>query len=226
MEGNEVLVVESKGAGYILRMVPKDVDISNLRFTKLNKEQVDEIGNKVDIVSSEVRVKNFIYNRERFIKDLKKSKMLKRFVKKYDCVVKESYDKKAVIELFDVWKDGIEKRGSMPPMKEEFLYLIDEGNIEKYNISVFYFEIDNKLVGIKIVYPYTKNSNMLVMGYQCSFYEYEGIGRFMDLEVASRFGNYELLTDGGDFVKKESRLEYKMNSRKPDIVEDLYYIET
>ncbi len=166
MHGKESLVLKSSSGTFYLNMVPRGISLLGLNFFNISKAQLYEIKKKYNVKEELFRVE-FFYKRSEFQKRLKKSKNLKRFIKKYNCKVKTRYNREKVLNLFNEWRKSFEKRGKRIPSEDFFKQLISYKNRSKYGIKILYFEINGNLVGLKIVYPHHKNSKLLVMRYKC-----------------------------------------------------------
>ena len=206
----------------------KDIELSGFIFRFMNNDNINKIlecGYKID--SKEI-MKCFFYDRVLLLERLKKERYLKSFMRDYDCKILYQYDFEKVLELFDIWNSGLKQDGRRGKAnREDFISFFQKENIKKYNIKVLYFEIDSKLIGVRVVFPFTPESDLLVLRYKINIFDHRGIDIFMNYKTTEIFDEYKEFTDGGDFTAPEfaTRMKYKMEKWKPDRIEGLYVLK-
>ncbi len=224
----KALAVRSKEGGFRFLTVPQNEPIAGLRFVHVPESTKNELEQKYHINATLRRIE-FFYDRERFAQRLQSSKNFKRFVRRYACKVTTSYARAPTFALFSRWRDSFRQRGKRVPSEALFRALIHPRNRAKYGITIVYFEIEGRLVGIKVVYPYVTSRRapkLLVMRYKCLDHRYVGLDKFMDYTITQLFPQYDMITDGGDFVGEEfkDRFAFKLQQRKPDVQVPLYTV--
>lgn len=206
----------------------KTLDLSGLEFKFLDQSNIDKIimcG--YECKSVEIR-KCFFYNRILLLERLGKDRYLKSFIKNYDCKVLLQYDFDRVLELFDIWNTSLKQEGRRGKAdKADFVTFFQKENIEKYSIKILYFEIDNKLMGVRIVFPFTIDSNLLILRHKIGIFDHRGFDIFMNYKTAEIFDQYQEFSDGGDFTLPEfaSRMKYKLEKWQPDRITSLFVVK-
>ncbi len=200
-------------------------------FSCFNKNKIDQICRKLRdryLFEKKIYLQSYTYNTENFLLNANKSKDVKRFKKKYSYKILSTYDKNKIYELYDDWSQMQASKSKSVAPNTELDFFFASKNIKKYKIRFLFLEVDGRLVGAKIAYPFlVRSKKILILRYQFSRYEYYGINQFMTYELIKREREFKEFSDGGEFVseKYEGRRQYKLSRRRPDKIEDIYRLE-
>lgn len=213
--------------------VPESInhDFSNQVFRCLTKNKIDQICNKIRdryLFEKKVYLQSYVYDTKNFLLNASKSKDVKRFKKRYVYKILRTYDKDKIYALYDSWAQTLIDKGKTVVPNTELDFFLDPDNIKKYKIKFLFLEVDGKLVGAKIAYPFfVRSKKTLILRYQFSLYEYYGINQFMTYELMKMEKDFREFSDGGEYVTEssEGRRRYKMSRRRPSKIIDIYKLE-
>ena len=214
----------------IICSLPDQVDDNYKKqiFSCFNKNKIDEICRKIRdkyLFEKKMYLQSYFYKTENFLLNASKSKDVKRFTKKYIYKIFPTYEIGKIYELYNAWASMQAGKGKPVAPSTELDFFLDPKNIEKYKIRFLFLEVDGRLVGAKIAYPFlARSKKTLILRYQFSLYEYYGINQFMTFELMKREKDFKEFSDGGEYVaeKYEGRRQYKMSRRRPDKIVDIY----
>ncbi|GIW68509.1 MAG: hypothetical protein KatS3mg100_003 [Candidatus Parcubacteria bacterium] len=221
-----VVAIRRRHGGFRLVSLPKQASIVGLRLINVPEREKEKLERQYHVDAQLCRIE-FYYHRKKFAHRLRAAKNFKRFVKRYACEVTTRYPRKEVLQLFARWQQSFRERGKRVPSDTLFRALLHPKNRARYGITFVYFTIGGKLVGVKVVYPYSRHDpthKLLVMRYKLMDHAYVGLDKFMDYTIMQLFPEYDWITDGGDFVDEafKSRYKFKLRQRKPDKQVPLY----
>lgn len=176
--------------------------------SSVSKDDIDRIkAAGIEMATHNLTETEFIYRTQGFLNPTKKYKQkVSQFESGYKYAVYEKYDKKKVLKFFGALTIRNGNKENLFQEESDDLFLFCLNNLNKYDIQQVYVEVDGRLAGL--VWGVGHSDGKWVNLHIKVDYQYRGLSRFLNYEIAKRFPKTRLVSLGtgcGD----EGLIQYK-----------------